>query len=214
MMDNSTHGANGAAAAAATAAARTTACDKITQRNATSCPFLRLPAELRNHIYQAAFQGATSTIKERWKEDSQFEEDHHQAACSLVFTCRQIRHEALPALYALSIFDISTPDGTCERNVKILDSFSFKHIQCLEVGHNDAWEMNMQMAYSFQSMAGSDRWSHGRWVLKFEALKHVHVDMCHVGPDSGKFYLHTVQNLRASLGEKGIELYWHYTRRG
>lgn len=70
-------------------------------------PFVRLPAELRNRIYEFTFHDTTVKVHERRKHHGQLHRKKYQQSCGIIFVCRQIRHEALPILYDASTFDLT-----------------------------------------------------------------------------------------------------------
>lgn len=59
----------------------------------SSSPFLRLPPELRNHIYAYAFEDGELDVDRRYRERS-------TPAPGMVFACRQTYEEALVIYYA------------------------------------------------------------------------------------------------------------------
>ncbi|KAF9693858.1 hypothetical protein EKO04_008540 [Ascochyta lentis] len=68
--------------------------DLITHGNQLHSPFLRLPAEIRNRIYHFAFD--TATIRPGSVNYDEQDATPYQDAETLLYVCRQIRHEALP----------------------------------------------------------------------------------------------------------------------
>ncbi|KAF1942362.1 hypothetical protein EJ02DRAFT_176647 [Clathrospora elynae] len=79
----------------------------------TDCgsPFLRLPAELRNMIYEHTFNNETILVRQ--KDDD--EEPHHpartrtyQPIIALLFTCRQTRKESSAIFDDRVIFDLTS----------------------------------------------------------------------------------------------------------
>jgi hypothetical protein len=76
-----------------------------TQENQKNSPFLRLPPELRNKIYELALDEGTVQMRRRYLAPPSFLAQHDKhGPQNLVLTCRQIHHEALPLLYKLCTF--------------------------------------------------------------------------------------------------------------
>jgi hypothetical protein len=79
-----------------------------TEANARNSPFLRLPGELRNQIYDEAFDDAYLGVYKRlgffariFKRNSR---SLRGAAAFALLTCKQIRHEALLLLFPAATF--------------------------------------------------------------------------------------------------------------
>ncbi|CAE7000757.1 hypothetical protein CFE70_001059 [Pyrenophora teres f. teres 0-1] len=77
--------------------------DHITQLNATNSPLLRLPAELRNQIYEYALGGHIfyfyTECSNEYPHDRFFHND-----IALVYVCRQLNAETALLPYALNSF--------------------------------------------------------------------------------------------------------------
>lgn len=77
------------------------------QENQKRSPFLRLPPEIRNKIYQRAFSNFVAHMrltKIRFPKSLPQFRYFHDNPITLLFTCRQIRHEASMFFYTLSTF--------------------------------------------------------------------------------------------------------------
>jgi hypothetical protein len=81
----------------------------MNQRNS---PLLKLPAEVRNCIYEYAFaRGSIDFMKDSASsDDSSPHTRKHQGASALIHVCRQVRHEALPIFYTNTTFHFSSLD--------------------------------------------------------------------------------------------------------
>ncbi|KAI4647685.1 hypothetical protein J4E93_004095 [Alternaria ventricosa] len=81
--------------------------DRITARNATKSPLLRLPAELRNLIYACAFDNTTYNFFQDNKktERTLYAELSTEDSMSLLLVSRQINAETAYLPYQLSTFN-------------------------------------------------------------------------------------------------------------
>ena len=96
--------------------------------------FIRLPAELRNRIYQFTFHDTTVKAYERKKHHKQLHSKKYQPSCGLIFVCRQIRHEVLGSFYAASTFDFTNVrQGLHAGTVWWLDSITFFGLCSIDV---------------------------------------------------------------------------------
>ncbi|KAH7389472.1 hypothetical protein DE146DRAFT_635192 [Phaeosphaeria sp. MPI-PUGE-AT-0046c] len=77
----------------------------IAKTNQLNSPFLKLPAEIRNNIYE---QICAKTIVKVPADASRgaLYATSHQGASGLLHTCRQIRHELLPTFLDCTAFDL------------------------------------------------------------------------------------------------------------
>ncbi|KAI4948613.1 hypothetical protein J4E86_007961 [Alternaria arbusti] len=85
--------------------------DKISERNATTSPLLRLPAEIRNEIFALAMShGTISLDSSPSTKDRQILQDRHNippSSAPLLFVCRQIHAEVALLPYRLNKFIVS-----------------------------------------------------------------------------------------------------------
>ncbi|KAF2833552.1 hypothetical protein CC86DRAFT_400176 [Ophiobolus disseminans] len=94
--------------------------ERVTQQNQIRSPLLRLPAELRNRIYEFTFLGTGVKIQSlvprsrnpRWMRQNLISNLESQSAwrtaLSLLGSCRQIHHEALSISYEACMFDVDS----------------------------------------------------------------------------------------------------------
>jgi hypothetical protein len=83
---------------------------QISDSNATNSPFLRLPPELRNRIYEDIFTSAVIAFRRPLRSHSfcniYSEPNHkHKGVIAFLEVCRQINHEVAVMYYALSTFN-------------------------------------------------------------------------------------------------------------
>ncbi|KAF2127149.1 hypothetical protein P153DRAFT_398515 [Dothidotthia symphoricarpi CBS 119687] len=78
--------------------------DQITQDNQFKSPFLRLPAELRNSIYEFVFYGSAVRLVSPCAHKDR---SSKVASRQFMHTCRQIRTEASTIFYAQASFDLT-----------------------------------------------------------------------------------------------------------
>jgi hypothetical protein len=80
--------------------------------NQCNSPLLKLPAEIRNCIYEYAFaRGSIDFMKDSASsDDSSPHSRKHQGASALIHVYRQVRHEALPIFYTNTTFHFSSLD--------------------------------------------------------------------------------------------------------
>jgi hypothetical protein len=67
-------------------------------------PFLRLPAELRNKIYQLVFSNGVIQVLAPWENRYRSTISAYSAP-ALLQTCRQIHGEATPVLFSTATFE-------------------------------------------------------------------------------------------------------------
>lgn len=119
--------------------------------NSVRSPFLRLPAELRNKIYQYAFQNNTVLVVPERSDEHQLEHRRElRGPMALWICCRQVYHEAMPLYMSLSTFDLeycTVPEqfsmqllnqerSRMVTSIKISPYFAVKLVKCAEVGHD------------------------------------------------------------------------------
>ena len=75
-----------------------------TQNNQLLSPFLRLPAEVRNFIYDCVFADDTIRV-DMFTRSAKLLARQHNSPLALLQTCRQSRHEARQSFYANITFD-------------------------------------------------------------------------------------------------------------
>jgi hypothetical protein len=82
--------------------------DAITRRNQLESPFLRLPAEIRNQIYEHAFDRVVwvdpPTFWFPWDRKTK---PPNYSEFPLLQTCRQINHEAMPIAFRNCTFNFT-----------------------------------------------------------------------------------------------------------
>ncbi|KAF2035650.1 hypothetical protein EK21DRAFT_107166 [Setomelanomma holmii] len=83
--------------------------ERLTVENQKRSPLLRLPAELRNRVYDLVFQGTILYVPPSlsYRESIARPDGRKRPTVSLTATSRQIRHEAMPVLHRCIMFDMS-----------------------------------------------------------------------------------------------------------
>ncbi|KAH4523616.1 hypothetical protein HBH87_062280 [Parastagonospora nodorum] len=85
--------------------------EAITQANQRTSLLLKLPAELRNRIYEAVCLHSTISVLPKaiidQLERSSPNATKHQSGLALVHVCRQIRHEAMSKFLRHTTFDVT-----------------------------------------------------------------------------------------------------------
>ncbi|KAL5120140.1 hypothetical protein ACEQ8H_001966 [Pleosporales sp. CAS-2024a] len=82
-----------------------------TRENQRNSPLLRLPAELRNQIYEEACRHGIIAIKTATKNSPRHVSVHSKKHCggaALMHTCRQMREEAWDLFLQHTVFDLET----------------------------------------------------------------------------------------------------------
>ena len=114
------------------------------ERNATTSPLLRLPAEIRNEIFSYAMSNSTITIAHTVATHNQsipskgFYNPRPYPAASLLFVCRQIYSEIAILPYALNKFVVLT---TRLRDLQVfLDRRTQEQVELMR---DVSWEFNL-----------------------------------------------------------------------
>jgi hypothetical protein len=95
-------------------------------------PFLSLPAEIRNIIYDLALQGSTLEVF------PDLQSQNRPQALSLIHTCRQIRLEALKIFYMSNTFDFAYMVTHIPRFIRTVSSEACKVVRSIRINHHDA----------------------------------------------------------------------------
>ncbi|KAH4107712.1 hypothetical protein HBH92_110310 [Parastagonospora nodorum] len=117
-------------------------CEWINQRNQRESRLLRLPAEIRNMIFDLACQDTAINIP--YIALVQPREPHkraHQGSSALLHTSRQVRHEAHPIFYFHAVFKFGGI-GTANLNNK-LGQHVCEHIRAIELPQSVATIMTL-----------------------------------------------------------------------
>jgi hypothetical protein len=136
-----------------------------TAKHQLESPFLRLPGELRNRIYELTF---LNTVIKRHRYSSW--SCDYQSACGLLLVCRQTRYEAAPFLYDAATFDF-TCWMYCLRDSltkKALDAFTRTAVHTIKVNKKESEHIYSGFYWPLDGMV------HVQMKGVFPALKYVH----------------------------------------